>query len=70
LTTRATVKEKYKGAQGFLERIRSMIEDVRFFSVLSLCYTLIFQPQHALPDIFIWMISGARRVAYHRIPAR
>ena len=54
LTTRASVKEKYREAVGFLERIRTMIED----------------PQHALPDIFIWMISGARRVAYHRIPAR
>ena len=28
------------------------------------------QPQHALPDIFIWMVSGGRRVAYHRLPAR
>ena len=43
LPTRASVKEKYRGTVGFLERIRTMIED----------------PQHALPDIFIWMISGA-----------
>ena len=70
MTTCATVKEKYKGAQGFLERIRSMIEDVRYFSSTGKYYAGIFQPQHALPDIFIWMISGARRVAYHRIPAR
>ena len=28
LTNRATVKEKYKGAQGFLERIKSLVEDV------------------------------------------
>ena len=28
LTTRASVKEKYRGAVGFLERIRTMIEDV------------------------------------------
>ena len=28
LTNRATVKEKYKGAQGFLERMRSLVEDV------------------------------------------
>lgn len=31
---------------------------------------LFLQPQHALPDVFIWLISGGRRVAYHRIPAR
>ena len=29
MTTRASVKEKYRGAVGFLERIRAMIEDVR-----------------------------------------
>ena len=52
--TRATVREKYRGAQGFLDRLRRLGED----------------PQHALPDIFIWMISGGRRVAYHRIKAR
>ena len=37
LPTRASVKEKYRGTGGFLERIKTMIED----------------PQHALPDIFI-----------------
>ena len=52
--TRATVREKYRGGQGFLDRLRRLSED----------------PQHALPDIFIWMISGGRRVAYHRIKAR
>ena len=52
--TRATVREKYRGAQGFLDRLRRLSED----------------PQHALPDIFIWMISGGRRVAYHRMKAR
>ena len=52
--TRATVREKYRGAQGFLDRLRRLSED----------------PQHALPDIFIWMISGGRRVAYLRMKAR
>lgn len=23
-----------------------------------------------MPDIFIWMISNGKRLAYHRIPAR
>ncbi|XP_078046839.1 otoferlin [Augochlora pura] len=27
------------------------------------------QPQHSLPDVFIWMISGSRRVACTRLPA-
>lgn len=31
---------------------------------------VIFQPQHSLPDIFIWMIANGKRIAYHRIDAR
>lgn len=29
-----------------------------------------FQPQHSLPDIFLWMVSNGKRVAYQRIMAR
>lgn len=29
-----------------------------------------FQPQHSLPDVFLWIISGGKRQAYQRIPAR
>ena len=29
----------------------------------------IYQPQHGLPDVFIWMIAGSKRVAYARFPA-
>ncbi|XP_024871101.1 otoferlin-like [Temnothorax curvispinosus] len=26
-------------------------------------------PQHGLPDVFVWMIAGSKRVAYSRLPA-
>lgn len=28
------------------------------------------QPQHTIPDIFVWMLSNNKRVAYARIPAK
>ncbi len=34
-----------------------------------MAYVLLFQPHHGLPDIFIWMLSGGKRIAYTRVPA-
>ncbi|KFO84734.1 Otoferlin, partial [Buceros rhinoceros silvestris] len=28
------------------------------------------QPQHTIPDIFIWMMSNNKRIAYARIPSK
>ena len=28
------------------------------------------QPQHGLPDVFLWLLSGTKRLAYQRINAR
>ncbi|XP_076380507.1 otoferlin isoform X2 [Megalopta genalis] len=52
--TRSSFKERLKTAQGYLQKLKFLIED----------------PQDSLPDVFIWVISGGRRVAYHRIPGR
>ncbi|UYV81940.1 FER1L6 [Cordylochernes scorpioides] len=55
LIAKNNLKEKLRTAQGFLQRLRELTED----------------PQHALPDVFIWMLTaGGKRLAYHRIPAR
>ncbi|PWA29796.1 hypothetical protein CCH79_00007975 [Gambusia affinis] len=28
------------------------------------------QPQHSVPDVFIWMISNGKRIAYARVPSK
>ncbi|ROT67741.1 hypothetical protein C7M84_014164 [Penaeus vannamei] len=54
LVTRHSLRDRYKTAHGYLTKLRGLVED----------------PQHSLPDVFLWMISGGKRVAYQRIPTR
>nr|CAD7193654.1 unnamed protein product [Timema douglasi] len=54
LVTKHSFKERYKTAQTYLQKLRFLIED----------------PQHAMPDVFMWVISNSKRVAYQRILAR
>ncbi|XP_062857468.1 otoferlin isoform X2 [Trichomycterus rosablanca] len=51
---RNTVRDKLKLTQNFLHRLRFLADE----------------PQHSIPDVFIWMISNNKRVAYARIPSR
>ncbi|XP_053689019.1 otoferlin-like [Sabethes cyaneus] len=54
LVTKSSMKERYKTAHSYLGKLRFLVDD----------------PQHALPDVFVWMIANGKRVAYHRISAR
>ncbi|XP_043277265.1 otoferlin-like [Venturia canescens] len=54
VTTKNSFKESFKTARTFLDKLKFLLED----------------PQQSLPDIFIWVISSGKRVAYHRMPAR
>merc|ERR1719402_1741178 len=51
---RNTARELARGARGILDRLRHLTED----------------PQHTIPDIFVWLLSGNKRMAYLRIPSR
>uniref|UniRef100_A0AAQ6AIT9 Otoferlin n=1 Tax=Amphiprion ocellaris TaxID=80972 RepID=A0AAQ6AIT9_AMPOC len=51
---KSTVRDKIKLAQNFLTKLR-------FLAV---------EPQHSVPDVFIWMISNGKRIAYARVPSK
>ncbi|XP_037550766.1 otoferlin [Nematolebias whitei] len=51
---KSTVREKLKLAQNFLSKLRFLADE----------------PQHSVPDVFIWMISNGKRIAYARVPSK
>ena len=48
---KSNMKERLKSTGHLLNRLR----------------TVAIEPQHALPDAFVWMVSNGKRVAYQRI---
>ncbi|XP_077949255.1 otoferlin isoform X3 [Gasterosteus aculeatus] len=48
------VKEKLKLVQNFLQKLRFLADE----------------PQHSIPDVFIWMMSNNKRIAYARVPSK
>uniref|UniRef100_A0A672QRH7 Otoferlin n=1 Tax=Sinocyclocheilus grahami TaxID=75366 RepID=A0A672QRH7_SINGR len=51
---KSNVKDKIKLAQNFLLKLRFLSDE----------------PQHSVPDIYIWMISNNKRIAYARVPSK
>ncbi|KAM7376197.1 hypothetical protein PAMP_005940 [Pampus punctatissimus] len=51
---KSTVRDKIKLAQNFLQKLRFLVDE----------------PQHSVPDVFIWMISNGKRIAYARVPSK
>ncbi|KAJ3606908.1 hypothetical protein NHX12_026424, partial [Muraenolepis orangiensis] len=49
-----TLKDKLKLVHNFLQRLRFLADE----------------PQHSIPDIFIWMMSNNKRMAYARVPSK
>ncbi|NXH42886.1 OTOF protein, partial [Dicaeum eximium] len=48
------VDEMIRETQSFIDKIRFLVDE----------------PQNTVPDVFIWMISNNKRVAYARVPAK
>ncbi|KAM9062598.1 otoferlin isoform 10-T11 [Sarcophilus harrisii] len=51
---RHTVRDKLKLVQNFLQKLRFLADE----------------PQHSIPDVFIWMMSNNKRIAYARVPSK
>ncbi|XP_047602995.1 otoferlin isoform X2 [Lutra lutra] len=51
---RHTVRDKLRLCQNFLQKLRFLADE----------------PQHSIPDVFIWMLSNNKRVAYARVPSK
>ncbi|XP_063350675.1 otoferlin isoform X6 [Pelmatolapia mariae] len=49
-----TVRDKLKLVQNFLQKLRFLADE----------------PQHSIPDVFIWMMNNNKRIAYARIPSK
>ncbi|XP_043918777.1 otoferlin isoform X5 [Protopterus annectens] len=49
-----TVKDKLKLVMNFLQKLRFLADE----------------PQHSIPEVFIWMMSNNKRIAYARIPSK
>ena len=63
LVTRSSLRERYKTAQTYLQKIRFLIEDVSVLLMLrNFLLTFSPQPMHALPDVFIWLIANGKRI--------
>ncbi|KAM4704919.1 fer-1-like protein 6 [Rhinophrynus dorsalis] len=59
---KSVVQQKKKTSfNDMVREMQSFIDKIRF---------LVDEPQHTVPDVFIWMLSNNKRVAYARIPAR
>uniref|UniRef100_A0A8C4HTY0 Otoferlin n=1 Tax=Dicentrarchus labrax TaxID=13489 RepID=A0A8C4HTY0_DICLA len=51
---KSTVRDKIKLAHNFLTKLRFLADE----------------PQHSVPDVFIWMIGNGKRIAYARVPSK
>ncbi|XP_059826412.1 fer-1-like protein 6 isoform X1 [Hypanus sabinus] len=58
---RVILQERKTSLNEQLHVIQSYIQRLRF---------LADEPQHTIPDVFIWMLSSNKKVAYARIPAK
>uniref|UniRef100_A0A4W6EVB0 Otoferlin n=1 Tax=Lates calcarifer TaxID=8187 RepID=A0A4W6EVB0_LATCA len=56
------------------ERLKLCLSEVVRERIKEQCFSstsfFLLQPQHSVPDVFIWMISNGKRIAYARVPSK
>lgn len=81
---KSTVRDKLKLAHNFLAKLQFLADEVgswtaRLPLATNACLHACIlkweclsptQPQHSVPDVFIWMISNGKRIAYARVPSK
>ncbi|XP_041663567.1 fer-1-like protein 6 [Cheilinus undulatus] len=54
-------KRKVRGGKEMLQDATKLVQKLRF---------LVTEPQHTVPDLFVWLLSNNKRIAYARVRAR
>lgn len=81
--TRRTARQRLMDAKKLLKKLRLLAKEVRghrssqigcsMFSMPEVWHYSLTppspQPQTTIPDVFLWLLSGSKRLAYVRIPA-
>ncbi|CAJ0968449.1 unnamed protein product [Ranitomeya imitator] len=58
---KAIVQKKKMSMNEMTREMQSFVDRIKF---------LVDEPQHTVPDVFVWLLSNNKRVAYARVPAR
>ncbi|CAH8578664.1 unnamed protein product [Schistosoma haematobium] len=62
-----TLREQAINTRETVSEIDDALKELKSYRETIL--NLAIEPQMSIPDIIIWMLSGGKRTAYHRIPA-
>ncbi|CAH8549866.1 unnamed protein product [Schistosoma intercalatum] len=62
-----TLREQAINTRETVSEINDALKELKSYRETIL--NLAIEPQMSIPDIIIWMLSGGKRTAYHRIPA-
>ncbi|XP_022096608.1 dysferlin-like isoform X4 [Acanthaster planci] len=63
----ATIVEEATKLRENATDVSEAMEEIQGY--LHILQELAVEPQNSMPDVIVWMISGSKRIAFHRIPS-